>query len=245
MRLILGPYLITTLPYFTLPTKLTKKDRIIKRLTDGDDPEIIAREEKTTKNYVYKVGSTGRLKINQESEETKNVGHNNADLSSEYLSTKKGLERTSSLSREERKKLYRYFHDDLSDEEIIRMHGWDPIIVALERVGHDNASGFKPYELQKDLLQALGISNDRVGKLNTNKELISFILNHINYAINQITTNFPENPPYGYSRIICAKCKIYIPGVIYNPSLVPSNMHYLFKTTLCQVCQRFVLMPRL
>ena len=226
--------------------KQTKKDRIIKRLIEGHDPDVIAEEENTTKSYVYKIGSANRIKIDQESKEIKIIDQNNADLSPEYMSTKKGLEWTSSLGREERKKLYVDFHNDLSNEEIIRKYGWDPIIVERERVGCENASRFKPHELQNDLLNALGLTCNRGGKLYSNREIIDLIFSHINYKINQIITNFSANPPPGYSGIICAKCKSYIPGVIYNSSLVPSYMRYLFNTTLCQVCHQFTpILPRL
>lgn len=208
---------------------------------------MIAREENTSRSYVYKISSTNRIRIDQESKEIENIHLNNADLSPGYMSAKKGLELTSSLDREERRKLYVDFHNDLSNEEIIRKYGWDPIIVELERVGYENASRFKPHELQKDLLDALRLSYNRVEKLYSNQELINLIVSHINYKINQIIDNFSANPPHGYSRIICAKCKCYIPGVIYNSSLVPNYMRYLFNTTFCQGCHQFTrpVLPRL
>ncbi len=71
-------------------TKTTKKDKIVKRLANGDDPEVIARDEKTSKSYVYKISSAESKRIAQESKEVKNIGQNPNDPSLEDLTQKMG-----------------------------------------------------------------------------------------------------------------------------------------------------------
>lgn len=220
--------------------KSTKKDRVIKRLIDGDDPDVIAQEENTSRSYVYKISSVNRIKIGQESKKIKNIDQNNADLNLEHMSTKKGLEWTSSLGREDRKKLYRDFYCDLSDEEIIRRYGLDPIIVANERVGYENASRFKPHEFQKELLIALGKPPEEaefiVNKgLLSNSELINIFMSKFQSTLNYMITNYSTNPPSGWSRPTCIECHAYIPGFIYNHLEIPHYLALMLKSH-CQKC---------
>jgi hypothetical protein len=231
-------------------TKITKKDKIIKRLANGDDPEIIAREEKTSKSYVYKISSTESKRIAQESEEGKNIGQNPTDPSFEDLPQKDG-DKTSSLSCEDRKKMYNDIYNDLSEVEIVRKYGWDPAIVKREYEGYYELSRFKPTALQKDLLEAFGIPTEVVeasikDKLFSNQELIRFIISRVDSAIeynvkNTIDKMFsPYSPklPRGWSTVKCGKCGSCVPGLIYNPSLVSTSIDYIFRTSLCQYCHR-------
>jgi hypothetical protein len=230
--------------------KPTKKDRIIKRLIDGDDPDVIAQEENTSRSYVYKISSANKIKIGRESKKIKNIDQNNADLNPEYMSTKKGLEWTSSLGREDRKKLYRDFYGDLSDEQIIRRYGYDPIIVASERLGYENASRFKPHESQKGLLLALGKPPEEVESimsrgLLSNSELINIFTSHFQRALNYMQTNYSTNPPPGWSRPKCIACQSYIPGFIYNESEIPHYLALMLKSQCqnCYNCQYAFLRP--
>jgi len=227
-------------------TKTTKKDKIVKRLANGDDPEVIARDEKTSKSYVYKISSTESKKIAQESKEVKNIGQNPNDPSLEDLTQKDG-DKTSLLSREDRKKMYNDIYNDLSEVEIVRKYGWDPAIIKREQEGYYELLGFKPYALQKDLLEALGIHPEVVeasinkDKLRSNQELIRFIISQVdsaieygvNNTINKMFSPYSTKLPHGWSTLKCNKCGSYIQGIIYNSSLVPSYMDYIFRTILC------------
>lgn len=222
-------------------------------MRNGEDIEEIAHDEKTSRNYVYKISSLEKIR-------TISTRMKNAELD---VGNDQGLEdkpkndvenMTSPLKPELRKKVYNDFFNDLSDRQIIGKYGLDPVIMKRERQGSYEVSDFIPHIFQKELLMALGkpaneadqIIDANKDKLLSNQALIGFVLRYanmkigerLNFLINEMISDLSINLPPDYSRLTCINCVQPMPGLIFSIKSLPQHIGNVmfFSCFLCKRC---------